>query len=129
MAAPDPDFDRFDAVAARMPDLARAVDAFADPKLRERTYYELIGILNPGEDGDTLSPADFARLVDATHEEARDGESYTELILRLLDELRQHRAYAANRAAQERWATPVVEAEPDNSLTGAVQAYKDRAGI
>lgn len=128
MTAPDPDFDRFDAVAARMPDVARAVDAFADERLRERAYYELIGILNPTEDGDTLSPADFARLAGATHEEMRDGESYTETILRVLDELRQHRAREADRLAQERWVNP-AGVEPDNTLTGAVQAYRDRNGI
>lgn len=135
MAAPDPDLAgehilaRFDAVASRMPDIARAVDAFDDEKLRERAYYELIGILNPDtEDGDTL-PADVVRrLADATREEMRDGEEFGDVVLRLLDELRRLRAQVAERFAQERWGAP-AGAEPDNTLTGAVQAYKDRTGI
>lgn len=98
MAAPDPDLTgehilaRFDAVASRMPDVARATEAFADEKLRERAYYELVSILNPDtEDGDTLSGDVVRRLADATREESQDGEEFGEVMLRLLDELRDYR--------------------------------------
>jgi hypothetical protein len=41
---------KFDAVCLRMPQIAVAIESFADPTIRERAYYELVGILNPTPD-------------------------------------------------------------------------------
>jgi hypothetical protein len=47
---------RLDALCFHMPRIAEAVQAFTDPTLRERAYYELVSILNPSEP-DTQEPA------------------------------------------------------------------------
>lgn len=45
-----PTLARFETVCTRMPRIAEAIEAFADPTLRERAYHELIRILNPSPD-------------------------------------------------------------------------------
>jgi hypothetical protein len=61
MAAPEPRIDDpvgvdpaalalFDTLCSRMPLIAEAVNAFANPVLQERAFYELVSILNPAQD-------------------------------------------------------------------------------
>lgn len=47
---PDPVLAKFETVCACMPQVAAAIEAFTDSNLRERAYYELVGILNPPPD-------------------------------------------------------------------------------
>ena len=41
---------KFDTICSRMGVIAEAVNAFTDPTLRERAFYELVGIINPSPD-------------------------------------------------------------------------------
>lgn len=101
---PPENLDRYELLVQQLPRVAEAANAFADPVLRERAYFELLFLLNPREDLDTEADADgLARLAELVRSDVQPGETAIEATTRLLEELGRRRQENHQRLLAERW--------------------------
>lgn len=82
----------FDTMCSRMPAIAEAVNAFNDPRLRERAFYEMVSILNPVKGEDEPDPLEIGRLAAYLTVLAAPGETATDVALRVLGPLAREAA-------------------------------------
>lgn len=138
VAGPTPDaIARFELLLLHMPRIATAVESFADPTVRERAYYELVGLINPSPDepepvdvvavpqwGDApASAAELGRLASwilddapaAWRDSVQPGESTVDATIRFLGEGDQARAalILVRRELVEQGGFTVEQAEGD----------------